>query len=417
MRFPEIDYETHPAYSSLRSAVTYDDQFIEQQVRAADSAYTEFCSIADPKEQDAEDSLAQIRTAMDRIAAHVKQQEMPIVAEEWLHGCLRWTAADNAYEFARRLFSARDYRPSALSPSHASQLSAMQTQGMYVTALPADTYDEIRRLALVYRDELKARAVKDPFDRAVVAVNFNSPLWRAIKTAAREAGIIDVLSELKRNRMTILGAGLEYSSPNQGWYQNIYADAGLPDGPLQYLHFDEGHCLPKAMIYVTPVDESTGPTRAIPGSNCWEVSEFRLRMHRALDRVVGDRYGRLGTAGAYRPLARRPELRRIFMQLPRAIRGSSHFGDDILPATKLADTLGDLEMPYLSETAQALVFDGPHLLHRGSLVRAGERMAIQVGFRNRNEAIIKSHLAKETYFGEQIALGRKYARKYVMAYL
>jgi hypothetical protein len=74
-------------------------------------------------------------------------------------------------------------------------------------------------------------------------------------------------------------------------------------------------------------------------------------------------------------------------------------------------------MPYVSEGGQALVFDGPHLLHRGSLVRTGERMALQVGFRNRNEAIIKSHLAKETFIGEQIALGRKYARKYVMAYL
>jgi hypothetical protein len=417
MRFPEIDYDTHPAYSAFRSTVVYDDQFLEHQVRAADLAYTKFCDIPDPTERDAEDSLAEIRTAIDRISLHAKQQNIPIVAAEWLHCCARWTASDIAYEFARHVLSARKYRSISLSPNQAQQLSAMRTQGMYVTALPKATYDEIRRLALVYREELKARVNKDPFDRAVISVVFNSPLWKAIKSATRESGIIDVLGELKQNRMTILGAGLEYSSPKQNWYQNIYADVGLSDAPLQYLHIDEGYCLPKAMIYVTPVAESNGPTRAIPGSNCWEVTEFGLRMHRALDRVVGDRYGRLGTAGAYRPIARHPDLRRIFMQLPRAIRGSSHFGDDILPDTKLADALESLEMPYVSDGGQALVFDGPHLLHRGSLVRTGERMALQVGFRNRNEAIIKSHLAKETFIGEQIALGRKYARKYVMAYL
>ena len=358
-----------------------------------------------------------IRRAVQEIALHAARQNIPVIAEEWLNCCARWTVADIAYEFARRVFSNRQYRPGTLSPDRSRQLSAMQTQGMYVTDLPPDIYDQIRRLSLEFRDRLRSQAVGFPYDRAVASPKFNSPLWRAIKSAVHEAGIIEVLSELKQNRMTLLGAGLEFSSPDQHWYQNIYSDVGLPDSPFQYLHFDEGYCLPKAMIYVTPVAESNGPTRAIPGSNLWKASEFRLRMHRALDRIVGDRYGKLNAAGNYRPTARRPELRSIFMQLPRAIRGSSHFGDDVLPGTSVADALQGLEIPYLSEGGQALVFDGPHLLHRGSLVRTGERMALQVAFRNRNEAIVKSHLAGESFVSEQIALARKYARKYVMAYL
>lgn len=417
MRFPQIDYDLHPAYSSFRDSVIYDDAFVETQVHAADRAYAQYCAVAEPTEQDAENSLSEIRLATDAIARHAAQQNIPVVAEEWLRCCTNWTIGDIGYEFARRIFSARDYRSRKLSPDRAQQLSTMQAQAMYVTALPTDAYDEIRRLSLAFRDQLKTQATKSPRDRAVASTKFNSPLWRAIKTAVHEAGIIDVLSELKRNRMTILGAGLEYSSSDQTWYQNIYSDVGLPDSPFQYLHFDEGYCLPKAMIYVTPVTESNGPTRAIPGSNTWEVSEFRLRMHRALDRVVGDRYGKLGAAGNYRPTARHPELRSIFMQLPRSIRGSSHFGDDILPGTSVADALQGLEFQYLSEGGQALVFDGPHLLHRGSLVRTGERMALQVAFRNRNEAIVKSGLAGESFLSEQIALARKYARKYVMAYL
>lgn len=417
MRFPEIDYDNHPAYASFRAAAIYDDQFLDQQVRAADLAYTNFCSIAGPTENCAEQAMLSIQEAIDQFVLHARKQNIPAIAEEWLHSCARWAVNDIAYELARRVFSAREYRSSGLSTTRAQQLSDMRTQGMYVTALPNDAYDEIRRLALTYREELKARADRDLRERAVISVKFNSPLWKAIRTATREAGIIDVLSELKQNRMTMLGAGLEYSNSNQNWHQNIYSDVGLANSPFQYMHFDEGYCIPKAMIYVTPVADANGPTRAIPGSNCWEASEFRLRMYRALDRIVGDRYGGLGSAGSYRPIARRPELRRVFMQLPRTIRGSSHFGDDVVPGTAAADALAGREIQYLSEGAQTLVFDGPHLLHRGSIVRDGERLALQLAFRNRNEAIIRSRLAKETFIGEQMALGRKYARKFVMAYL
>jgi hypothetical protein len=417
MRFPSIDYDTHPAYERVRSDIAYDDGLIGQHVRAADDAYSDFCSLADQTEAAAAECLARIRGAADRILAHAADSKIPVVAEEWLHNCTRWAVHDIAYEFARRVFSAREYRSRNLSASQAGQLDSLRARGMYVAELAPAAYERIRRLAMAHLDELKSQVDKSPSQRAVVTPAFNSPLWRAIKAAVEEAAIMDVLGEFKRNRMTMLGAGLEYSSPKQTWYQNIYADMGLPDGPLQYLHFDEGYCLPKAMIYVTPVTELSGPTRAIPASNCWQASEFTLRLHRALDRIVGDRYGRFGDAGNYRPLARHPELRRIFMQLPRGLRGSSHFGDDILPGTALARTLRGQEVPYLSEQAQALVFDGPSLLHRGSLVREGERMALQVGFKNRNEAIIRSRLANETFLREQIALGRKYARKYVMAYL
>ena len=417
MRFPEIDYETHPAYLPYRGAVSYDDVFLQQQIDLADQAYAEFCASAHPGFEQAEDSLSRIRAVLERVALHVRQQNIPVLAEEWLRSCMSWTLADIGYETARRVFSAREYQSKPLRAALAAQLSALRNEGMYITALPDDSYDEIRRLALELREELRARAIKDPFNRAVIAVRFNSPLWKAIKRSVSNAGVLDVLSEFKANRMTMLGAGLEYSHPKQQWYQSLYSDVGLADGPFQYLHVDEGYCLPKAMIYVTPVTEDSGPTRAVPGSNRWESSEIRLRMFRALDRVVGDRYDQFNTGGNYRAQARRPELRRIFMQLPRAFRGSSHFGDDILPNTSIAGVLDSLEVPYLSERAGALVFDGPHLLHRGSLVRHGERMALQIGFRNRSEARIKSHQSHETFLSEELALGRKYARKFVMSYL
>jgi hypothetical protein len=417
MRFPEVDYSIHPAYSPYQNKLQYDDAFVLRRIQEVDALHAEFCSLTSPVEKDAASALAQIKNCMEQILSHAREKNISILAEEWLDTSVKWTVADLSHEFARRIFSSREYRGKILSAERSKQLSLMQEQGLYITDLPPDIYADIRRLALEYRSALRERATSDRFNRAVTNVSFNSPLWKSIKRAVKEAGILDVLSEFKQNRMTLLGAGLEYSCPEQDWYQSLYADVGLFDSPMQYLHVDEGDCLPKSMIYVTPVSDENGATRAIPGSNRWEKSECQFRMHKALDRVVGNRYAKFVRKAHYRPLARHAELRRIFMELPKPFQGSSHFGDDVLVGTKLADTLAKQEIPYLSQGGQALVFDGPHLLHRGSLVKSGERMALQVIYRNQNEESIKSYLTNETLLKDQVALARKYVRKFVMGYV
>jgi hypothetical protein len=417
MRYPEIDYSSHPAYSTYSGKIHYDEVFIAQQIREVDAVYEKFCTLNAPIEADAADALADIRKSSGRILLHTGECNVPILAEEWLESTVNWTIADLAHEFARRVFSAREYRGISLDGERQKQFALLQEQGMYITDLPPQAYADIRRLALEHMPGLRQRALSDRFNRAVTNVSFNSPLWKAIKLAAKEAGILDVLGEYKKNKMTLLGAGLEYSCPEQDWYQNLYGDIGLADSPMQYLHVDEGECLPKSMIYVTPVDDENGATRAIPGSNHWDISACQIRMHKALDRVVGNRYAKFVRKAHYRPLARHAELRQIFMGLPKSMQGSSHFGDDVLAGTELASTLAEKEIAYLSQGGQALVFDGPHLLHRGSLVKSGERLALQVIYRSQNEERIKSHLNNDSLFRDQVALAKKYARKFVMGYV
>jgi ectoine hydroxylase-related dioxygenase (phytanoyl-CoA dioxygenase family) len=417
MLYPEIDYSLHPAYLPYQGGLQYDEQLVRQLIKESDYTHAQFCALASPSNADAEDALSQIQGCMGQVVRHSRERNISLLAEEWLNSAIQWTISDLSREYARLIFSARDYRGHSLSSERQRQLLLLQAQGMYIVDMPADAYADIRRLALLHRDELRQRALLDPVNRAVISTPFNSALWKAIKHAAKEAGIFEVLSELKQNRMTLLGAGLEYSCPEQNWHQSLYADIGLSDSPLQYLHVDEGECLPKSMIYVTPVEEENGATRAIPASNLWERSECLFRMHKALDNVVGSRYANYARKGSYRPLARYPELRRIFMELPKPFQGSSHFGDDILSGTKLASTLANLEVAYLGNGGHALVFDGPHLLHRGSIVRSGERMAIQVVYRNQNEESIKGHLSKETLLKDQIMLAKKYARKFVKSHL
>jgi hypothetical protein len=190
--------------------------------------------------------------------------------------------------------------------------------------------------------------------------------------------------------MVFSAAGLEYSRPGQTWYKNIYTDKGVSDSPMQYLHVDEGEWCPKAIIYVSSVTENSGPTHFIPESNRWRRSEFLFRSHKGLDRILTDRYHSVWSGDFYRIVFRDDNLRRIFMELPPAFQGSSHFGDDILADTSLAEELARREIKFLGGDAEAIIFDGSRSLHRGSLVKEGERLALQIIFRNANDERVKA---------------------------
>ncbi|MBT8534594.1 phytanoyl-CoA dioxygenase family protein [Polynucleobacter paneuropaeus] len=417
MYYPEIDYTKHPAYGLYQSQFYGDDSLIISFIASIDNIHNQFTSISHPTNSDAIGALSEIQLYMDKILHDPRGVNKSIIVKEWLDSSLSWALSDLSYEYARKVFSSGEYKSKTLSEGGKEQLSLMQNQGMYIADLPSNAYALIRELALKHRAELRQRALSDPMNRSVINIPFNSELWNAIKLASREAGIFDVLSEFKKNQMTLLGAGLEYSCSEQNWHQNLYSDVGLADGPLRYLHIDEGECLPKSMIYITPVSEENGPTRAIPQSNLWGKSEFIVHMHKALDNVAGCRYAKYVSKSHYRPIARHAELRRIFMGLPKPFQGSSHFGDDLLAGSEIANSLEKLETSYCSEGGDALVFDGPHLLHRGSLVKTGDRMALQVVYRNQNAEDIKFHLSGESLIKDQMNLAKKYARKFIKKYV
>jgi len=158
---------------------------------------------------------------------------------------------------------------------------------------------------------------------------------------------------------------------------------------------------------VTP---KSGPTGIIRGSNTWERSEFLFRAYKGLDRLTISRYGRYVGGPEYRAAARSPELRRVFMQLPTVFQGSSHFGDDVLPDSPIARQLLPLEQSFLSTgQQQVLVFDGARTLHRGSLVLEGERVALQVAFKNLNDRKIGAQMNGGTALAKLLQRARKLA--------
>jgi hypothetical protein len=393
MRFPKVDYFSHPAYAVFAIDYRYDDGLIDGRVAEIDRAFLDFCALRHPSITDAADFASAMKANARRIVQHAADVQAPIVAREWLGSCTEWAVAEIQYECVRRAFLDRKLDDRDLTEERRSQLRRLQTDGMYLADVDDRDFRAVQRLALRFAPDLRRKMSENPAERAVYSPSRISSLGRAITRLLTRAGVLDVLSHFKQTRMAIMGTGLEYSRPGQIWHTDLYSDLGLAEGPLKYFHTDQADHLPKAMIYATSVSNPNGPTGIIRESNTWERSEFLFRAHKGLDRVTVGRYGRYAQGADYRAVARSPDLRRIFMQLPAAFQGSSHFGDDVLPESPVAQRLLAQEQEFLStDRGQVLVFDGGRTLHRGSLVREGERVAMQVAFKNLNDRRIRAHL-------------------------
>jgi hypothetical protein len=389
-QFPVIDYRTHPAYAALASDSGYDDALIAQLVASIDHAFSEFRALPMPSLRDAAQIAADIGTHAKEILEHARSINAPIVAREWLGSSIHWAVQEIHYEMVRLVFRDRRYE---LRTRLQAQLQKLQSDGMYLADVDDRDFRAVQELALHFAPDLQRRVAENPTDRAVYSPSRVSPLGRAIQRLLSNAGVIDVLNAFKRSRMAVMGTGLEYSRPGQFWHADLYSDIGLADGPLKYFHVDQADHLPKAMIYATAVTKENGPTGVLRESNTWERSEFLFRAHKGLDRVTMGRYAKYAGRAEYRAVARSVELRRIFMQLPAAFQGSSHFGDDVLPGNPLVQRLLSHEQSFLSaDRGQVMVFDGARTVHRGSLVQQGERVALQVAFKNLDDRKIRNQL-------------------------
>jgi hypothetical protein len=64
------------------------------------------------------------------------------------------------------------------------------------------------------------------------------------------------------------------------------------------------------------------------------------------------------------------------------LRGSTHFGDDLLDGSYLSDALLEREHAFTGPAGTVVMFDGSQGIHRGGQVgKGGARWAVQIAFR------------------------------------
>lgn len=251
--------------------------------------------------------------------------------------------------------------------------------------LQPSVVQEILDLGAGHLREFRNRADAGRLTRADLSVD-SGPVVRSIAAILnrefKRLGALDAISAYARRQMRVFGLALELSVPQADWWRNGLHKLPRPPKTL-YAHVDESIVFPKAIVYLSDVAASNGPT------GCYPRAYEDLGLH-PLQEIVGRVVGVVGADRAsplhayynkgYHQSVTSEGFRRHFMKLPPRLRFNSHFGWDIAPDSDAEQTLGEREQCMTGPAGTFMAFDGARLLHRGGLVQSGERVALQVVF-------------------------------------
>jgi hypothetical protein len=232
--------------------------------------------------------------------------------------------------------------------------------------------------------EFRKRAADGKLKRSDLSQDSGLANWRVgalLDKEFRKQGVFKILAEAFGVRYTYTGMSIELSVAGSTWWKDSLGQSTPP--ATMYAHLDETVYAPKSIVYLSEVTRENGPTSCYPGL-------YREIQNSALQDIIGRVVGRVGaTAGSplnsyyaatYHQTVGSENFRRHFMSLPGELRFNSHFGWDVLPGSELESRMKSEELVMTGSAGKFIVFDGSQLLHRGGLIEAGERIALQVVF-------------------------------------
>ncbi len=290
-------------------------------------------------------------------------------------------------------FSATALRDSVVLDSLQHQRDALQlrAQRCYFGQLPPAVSQELLAAGAAeiarFRDNARAgRVTRD--DLSANSGPAVRKIMQGLNRAFAALGVLDAVSAYAGSRMSVTALALELSVPQATWWGNVFES--LPRAPATlYAHLDESIVYPKSIVYLTQVNEDNGPT----GAYVHAMEGLGLNpLQELVGRVVGNVGNTPGTGlcayygKQYHQSMSSERFRRHFMRLPSVLRFNSHLGWDVCPGSALEQSLSGAEHRMVGAPGTFIVFDGARLLHRGGMVRSGERIALQVIFSSATKA-------------------------------
>lgn len=275
----------------------------------------------------------------------------------------------------------------------------LNNNGFFIDSLSEVTLNKILELLEPVIAKLRINA-KEGKNRREELSSIEKPIPEVARILNQEFdsfGINQSVSFLCKHKMHVTGLCIELSTPNSSWWK--YSYESYSESPeTEYFHFDESIDHPKAIIYLTKVGVENGPTSLVPNLlESMELSPLQILIGRVInypgfsqDILLKERY---------HPKYHQPfsciNYRQDFVKLPVAMRFNSHFGWDVIPCSSLEGYMVENEVKMLGEAGRFVVFDGGNVVHRGGLIKSGERVVLQVIFGKQLDQRIMSRVKRK----------------------
>jgi hypothetical protein len=379
--FPYIDYLSHPAYRDFAVKRRFDDAEVDGRIADIDAA---LAALRDTRYTD--DALAEPfnrgpGARIDDLEDYLVRNSPSARISDWFSRSFENTRIELLEEARVANWRTRLATPSTLDNRAQAVASGLCRDGVYTCKLEPETREQLRKLCASRMNELREKSKENPTVRLVHTYVRLSKVGIVLEKFFERQGIIDGLRRYVESNVEFEGFALEYSHERQRWWRGLYADVGLPESRTSYMHYDHGARDPKAIVALSDVSVENGPTSFVLGSHRAERSRFLHAMVKALDHCFSPDPSLPHIENYYRDRFSKPEYRREFLQQPAAFLACSHFGDDIIDDTELSRDLLSREMTLTQEVGNCIVFDGNYGIHRGALVKRGERFVFQIIFR------------------------------------
>jgi hypothetical protein len=379
--YPQIDYRAHPAFRGLGVVPYAHDAEVDALISTIDGALAKLNATHHPDnveldrsfDRDVAGTIAKLRS---RLLETIDNERV----RAWLSRAFEQAAKelrDQVHVLNRRQGStARTVQ----TPAGAVVTKNLERDGIHICRLDQKTHEKLLEICAPHMAQLRELAKSRPNDRIVHNFELYGEVGSQLLGFFRRQGILEGLAGYVGSNVNFAGFSLEYSYARQKWWRGVYSDLGVPDSKTTYMHYDQGCRDPKAIVALSDVTEENGPTGFVRGSHKKRRSRFLHFMITAMDSCFqrDDSFGAGETN--YRPRFAREQYRREMLLLPRALQGSSHFGDDVVDGTQLSKDLLENEVLMTKDVGNCIVFDGNFGVHRGGLVRGGERFVFQVIF-------------------------------------
>ena len=244
----------------------------------------------------------------------------------------------------------------------------MAEHGINVVTIPGRQFDELNAAARSEFERLAGRRGRSNGQRVFEESRGQASranqreLFEAIEGTLKDAGVFRIASAYLGREATLIDVNPQINDTSDSFWRDIFPDAGLKSlPPTAYCHRDASGGDLKAIIYMTDVDDRTGPFSYVVGSN-------RMRISRVDDLIceANDSNGLAGTDA---------RARARFAALPRKLRQKGSFGNDLTPDSVLGREIIAGLWSVTAPRGSIILFDTKGI-HRGGMVEDGERRVI-----------------------------------------